>query len=56
LIVSLGGYSKTAMIIGLFYIPGLIAVPFLPETMGEPLPEADALALPQGGEHAPRAA
>jgi MFS family permease len=43
LIVSLGGYGKTATIVGLFYILGLIAVPFLPETKGKPLPEADAL-------------
>jgi MFS family permease len=39
LIVSLGGYSKTATIVGLSYILGLIAVPFLPETKGTPLPE-----------------
>ncbi|MGH6672870.1 MAG: MFS transporter [Xanthobacteraceae bacterium] len=44
LIVSLGGYGKTASIIGLFYILGLIAVPFLPETKGKPLSEADTLA------------
>src|SRR5262249_22697259 len=43
LIVGLGGYGKAATIIGLFYIFGLIAVPFLPETKGKPLPEADAL-------------
>jgi len=47
LIVGLGGYGKTASIIGLFYILGLIAVPFLPETKGVPLPEADTLAEPQ---------
>ena len=39
LIVSLGGYGKAATIIGMFYILGLIAVPFLPETRGKPLPE-----------------
>jgi MFS family permease len=43
LIVGLGGYGKAATIIGLFYILGLIAVPFLPETKGIPLPEADSL-------------
>jgi len=43
LIVNLGGYGKTATILGLFYILGLIAVPFLPETKGKPLPEADTL-------------
>jgi MFS family permease len=47
LIVGLGGYGKTATIIGMFYILGLITVPFLPETKGKPLPEADTLALPE---------
>jgi MFS family permease len=47
LIVGLGGYGKAATIIGLFYILGLFAVPFLPETMAKPLPEADTLSLPQ---------
>jgi MFS family permease len=56
LIVSLGGYGKAATIIGMFYILGLIAVPFLPETKGKPLPEADTLAPPQGGERLPRTA
>jgi MFS family permease len=51
LIVGLGGYGKAATIIGLFYILGLIAVPFLPETKGKPLPEADTLALAHAGEH-----
>ncbi len=41
LIVNLGGYGKTATYISLFYILGLIAVPFLPETRAKPLPEAD---------------
>jgi MFS family permease len=54
LIVSLGGYGKAATIIGLFYILGLIAVPFLPETKGKPLPEGDALLSPEEGEHLPR--
>jgi MFS family permease len=45
LIVVLGGYGKAATIIGLFYILGLMAVPFLPETKGIPLPEADSLSL-----------
>jgi MFS family permease len=56
LIVGLGGYGKAATIIGLFYILGLIAVPFLPETKGKPLPEADTLSLPRGGEHLPHTA
>jgi len=49
LIVGLGGYGKAATIIGMFYILGLIAVPFLPETRGKPLPEADTLALGEDG-------
>ena len=55
LIVSLGGYGKAATIVGLFYILGLIAVPFLPETKGEPLPEAEDLSLSHRGEYVPRA-
>jgi MFS family permease len=47
LIVGLGGYAKAATIIGLFYGIGLFAVPFLPETKGKPLPEADTLSLPR---------
>ena len=35
LIVGLGGYGKTATIIGLFYILGLFTMPFLPETKKE---------------------
>src|SRR5260221_14255381 len=50
LIVGLGGYGKAATIIGSFYILGLIAVPFLPETKGKPLPEADTLSPAPGGE------
>lgn len=56
LIVGLGGYGKTATIIGLFYILGLLAVPFLPETKGKPLPEADTLAAPEAGKTVPRMA
>jgi hypothetical protein len=50
IIVGLGGYGKAATIIGLFYILGLIAVPFLPETRGKSLPESDTLALGQRDE------
>ena len=49
LIVNLGGYGQTATIISVFYVLGLIAVPFLPETKGKPLPEADTLSQPSGG-------
>jgi MFS family permease len=38
LIVALGGYGKAATIVGLFFIVGVIAAPFLPETKGKPLP------------------
>jgi MFS family permease len=50
LIVGLGGYGKAATIVGLFYILGLFAVPFLPETKGMPLSEADSLSLPHPRE------
>jgi len=53
LIVGLGGYGKAATIIGLFYSVGLFAVPFLPETRGKPLPEADTLSSPQEPVHKP---
>jgi MFS family permease len=55
LIVGLGGYGKAATIIGLFYVLGLIAVPFLPETNGRPLPESDTLSEREV-EHVPRTA
>jgi len=47
LIVGLGGYGKAATIIGMFYIFGLFAVPFPPETRGKPLPEADTAPMPE---------
>ena len=40
LIVALGGYGPAATIVGLFFILGIVAAPFLPETNGKPLPEA----------------
>jgi MFS family permease len=49
LIVSLGGYGPAATIVGLFFILGVVAAPFLPETKGKPLPETLAPALPAGG-------
>lgn len=39
LIVALGGYGKAATIVGLFFLIGVIAAPFLPETRGRPLPD-----------------
>jgi MFS family permease len=39
LIVSFGGFGHAATIMAMFYILGLIAAPFLPETKGRPLPE-----------------
>src|SRR5215468_10201592 len=53
LIVGLGGYGKAATIIGMFYVLGLVAVPFLPETKGIPLPESDTLSLRRGGKRLP---
>ncbi len=38
LIVYFGGYGNAAMTIATIYILGLIAAPFLPETVGKPLP------------------
>jgi MFS family permease len=38
LIVGLGGYGPAATIVGLFFIVGVVAAPFLPETKGKPLP------------------
>jgi MFS family permease len=46
LIVSLGGYGPAATTVGLFFILGLVAAPFLPETNGKPLPETLSPALP----------
>jgi MFS family permease len=56
IIVGLGGYGRAATIIGLFYILGLFAVPFLPETRGKPLPEGDTLAAEEEGTRVPRPA
>jgi len=56
IIVGLGGYGRAATIIGLFYILGLFAVPFLPETRGKPLPESDTLAAEEEGARMPRPA
>jgi MFS family permease len=39
LIVGLGGYGKAATLVGLFFILGVLAAPFLPETNGKPLPD-----------------
>jgi MFS family permease len=46
LIVGLGGYGPAATLVGLFFIVGLAAAPFLPETRGKPLPETLEPALP----------
>ncbi len=39
LIVGLGGYGPAATIVGLFFLVGVVAAPFLPETRGLPLPD-----------------
>jgi MFS family permease len=39
LIVKFGGYGPAATIVALIYLLGLCAVPFLPETVGKPLPD-----------------
>jgi len=46
LIVALGGFGNAATIVGLFFIIGVIAAPFLPETKGKPLPHALWLETP----------
>ena len=46
LIVGLGGFGPAATIVGLFFILGVVAAPFLPETKGKPLPETLELAIP----------
>ena len=46
LIVALGGFRNAATIVGLFFIVGVIAAPFLPETKGKPLPHALWLETP----------
>jgi MFS family permease len=39
LIANFGGFSNTAMIVAVIYFLGLASAPFLPETVGKPLPE-----------------
>jgi MFS family permease len=39
LIVAFGGYGGAATIVGMFFLLGVLAAPFLPETRGKPLPE-----------------
>jgi MFS family permease len=46
LIVGLGGYGPAATLVGLFFLVGIAAAPFLPETKGKPLPETLEPALP----------
>jgi MFS family permease len=40
LIGYFGGFGPAATIVGLFFILGVVAAPFLPETNGKPLPHA----------------
>ena len=46
--VGFGGYGPAATIVGMFFVLGLAAAPFLPETSGKPLPETLAPTLPEG--------
>jgi MFS family permease len=46
LIVGFGGYGPAATIVGSFFILGVVAAPFLPETNGKPLPETLSPVLP----------
>jgi MFS family permease len=54
LIVALGGYGWAATYVGLFFLLGVLAAPFLPETKGKPLPHALWLqdAKPEAGSTA----
>jgi MFS family permease len=55
LIVTFGGYGGAATIVGLFFLLGVLATPFLPETRGKPLPEtatAEPLAAGAGASAA----
>jgi MFS family permease len=38
IIVQFGGYGQAAMALALVYLVGIAATPFLPETLGKPLP------------------
>lgn len=38
MIVKFGGYGQAAMALALIYVVGIAATPFLPETVGKPLP------------------
>ena len=38
MIVQFGGYGQAAMVLALIYIVGIASAPFLPETVGKPLP------------------
>lgn len=40
LIAYFGGFGMAATIVGLFFLLGVVAAPFLPETNGKPLPHA----------------
>jgi len=48
LIVGLGGYGPAATLVGLLFILGVVAAPFLPETNGKPLPETLSPVMPAG--------
>jgi len=50
LIASFGGFGPAATIVGLFFILGVVAAPFLPETNGKPLPHALWLETPAPAE------
>jgi MFS family permease len=52
LIVGLGGYGAAATLVGLFFILGVVAAPFLPETNGKPLPETTSSMLAAGAGQA----
>src|SRR5216683_4092229 len=47
LIAYFGGFGPAATIVGMFFLLGVVAAPFLPETKGKPLPHALWLETPE---------
>ena len=39
LVANFGGFSNAAMVMATIYVLGLLSAPFLPETLGKPLPD-----------------
>jgi MFS family permease len=48
LTTALSAFGPAATLVGLFFILGVVAAPFLPETNGKPLPETLSPVMPAG--------